>query len=497
MIRKYRLLGLTLILCLIYQAAAAQTVSRTSYFMENSTHRHLMNPALAPTRGYLSIPVAGEVFLNTESNIKLTNFLYPAIPTSGGKPITFLDKSVNSVDFLKSLGGDQFLRMDVRTSILSYGIWIGKTGFLTFDVGTRVNASVNLPKDIFAFAKIGMNSLEGNTYHLGNLGVNASLIGEGSLGYSLNLTDAVRVGVKGKFLAGGARLKAGLNQMDLTMTPDQWTVTTQGQLDIYGKGVSLFKKDDGSYRLDTMSFGNYGLGGMGTAFDFGMEWAPIPNFKVSVAVIDFGSIKWKKDNIITATSSGTTVYNGFNIDAKDFASMNDQVETLKTSLMDVTNFRQQTVADDYIQKLNPTINVGLELGLMSSRVSIGGLYSTRTLDNNERYTEYLASLNLKPFHWFNLSGSYSFVQGQKETFGFALGFVPGLVNIFLACDYVPTHYGKLMVKNTTIPFPLSALTTNIQLGISIPLSRRPVRDWEEEEDPMEEVPVSDEIPPQY
>lgn len=493
MIRKYRLFGLTLILCLTGQIAAAQSVSLTSYFVENSTHRHLMNPALAPTRGYLSVPVAGEVFLNTESNLKLTNFLYPAV-TPGGKMLTFLDKSIDSEDFLNSLGGDQYLKMDVRTSLLSFGRWIGKSGFFTFDVGTRINASLNLPQDIFAFAKIGMNSTAGNTYHLGNLGVNASVIGEGALGYSMNLTEAIRVGVKGKFLVGGARLKAGLETMDLTMTPDRWTVTTQGQLDIYGKGLNLYKKDDGSYRLDTFSIGSPGMAGMGTAFDFGMEWAPIQNFKLSLAVIDFGSIKWNKDNITKATSGGTTVYKGFDIDLENTDKVNDQIETLTNSLMDVTNFRQQVVDEDYVQKLNPTLNVGLELGLMSNRVSIGGLYSTRVLDNNERYTEYMASLNLKPFRWFNLSGSYSFAQGHKETFGFALGFIPGIVNIFLACDYVPTQYGKMK----SIPIPLSALSTNFQLGVSIPLSRRPEKkSMDEEEEDMEEIPVSDEIPPQY
>jgi hypothetical protein len=403
MIRKYRLLGLITILCLAGQIAAAQTVSKTSYFVENSTHRHLMNPALAPTRGYLSIPVAGEIFVNTESNIKLTNFIYPAISTSGGKPITFLNESVNGADFMESLGGDQFLKTDIRTSLLSYGRWVGKTGFLTFDVGTRVNTTVNLPEDIFGFAKIGMSSSAGNTYHMGNLMVNASVIGEGSLGYSLNLTDAIRVGIKGKFLAGGAYLKGGLKKMDLAMTPDKWTVTTQGQLDVYGKGVTFVKDADGVIQLSKTELASPGLGGMGSAFDFGMEWAPIQNIRVSVAIVDFGSIKWNKENIKSATSSGTTVYQGLSINT-DNMNFSDQTTEIQNSILEVTNFREQTVTSDFIQKLNPTINAGLELGLMSNRVSIGGLYSTRLLENNERYTEYMASLNLKPFRWFNLSG---------------------------------------------------------------------------------------------
>ncbi|MCX6308860.1 MAG: DUF5723 family protein [Bacteroidia bacterium] len=389
------------------------------------------------------------------------------------------------------MDGDQFLRTDIRTSILSYGRWIGSSGFLTFDVGTRVNLSLNLPEDLFAFAKNGMSSAAGNTYHFDNLMVNASMIAEGALGYSMNLTEAIRFGVKGKFLAGGAYVKAGLKQMELAMTPDNWSVTTQGQLDVYGKGLSFVKDADGN--ITNFNFANPGLGGMGMAFDLGMEWAPIQNFKLSMAVVDFGSIKWNKDNIKTAASSGTVSFSGisnFNPDSVGQLAMQDQITNLQDNVMEMVKFKEQTVAEDFVQKLNPTINVGLELGLMSNRVSVGGLYTTRLMDNGLRYSELTTSLNLKPFKWFNLSGSYSLMHGQKETFGFALGFVPGLVNIFLACDYVPMKVSPQFI-------PLNTLTTNIQLGISIPLSRRPVKNLEEGEEEMEEVPVTDEIPPQY
>lgn len=495
MIRKYRLFGFTMILCLVSQVAAAQTVSRTSYFVENSTHRHLMNPALAPTRGYLSIPVAGELYVGTESNLQFTNFIYPAVETNGPL-ITFLHPTVDGADFLEALNGDQFLRTDIRTSILSYGRWMGKSGFLTFDVGTRVNLSLNLPQDFFGFAKVGMSNSEGNTYHFDNLMVNASMIAEGALGYSVNLTDAIRLGVKGKFLAGGAYVKAGLKQFELSMTPDEWSIDGQGQLDVYGKGLSFVKDAEGN--ITNFKFENPGLGGMGMAFDLGMEWAPIQNFKLSMAVVDFGSIKWKKDNIRTATSTGSASFTGFeNYNPNEVGELpiEDQIANLQENLMGLTKFKEQVVTEDFVQKLNPTINAGVELGLMSNRVSFGGLYTTRMLDDGLRYTEYMATINLKPFRWFNLSGSYSFLHGKQETFGFALGFIPGIVNIFLACDYVPYKLSPQYI-------PLHTATTNIQLGVSIPLSRRPVKkvaeeEEEEEVDPLEEVPESDAIPPQY
>lgn len=503
--RKYRLLGLTLILCLACQGIVAQTVSRTSYFMENATHRHLMNPALAPIRGYLSIPVAGEFSMGNESNLQFTNFIYPANEHSDGLPVTFLHPSVSGADFIQSINSDQYLRTDIRTSILSYGRWIGRTGFLTFDVATRANLSLNLPQDFFSFAKLGMTNRAGTTYYMDNLNVNASLIAEGALGYSVNLTEAIRIGAKGKFLAGGAMVKANMKQMELTMAEDNWSVTSQGQLDVYGHSFAFKNNEDGN--VNGFELPNPGLGGMGMAFDLGMEWSPIQNLRFSVAVIDFGTIKWKKENIKTAAASGSTSFSGvtyYDPDEVGQLTIEEQIESLKTTTMELAGFKEQVVAGDYTQKMNPTINAGAEIALMSNRVSLGGLYTTKKLDNGEQYTEYMASLNLKPFHWFNLSGSYSFLKGQKETFGFALGFVPGIINIFIACDYVPTKYGALnasqLVKNIKKDFPifipLNALTTNIQLGISIPLGRRPVKQVEDDED-LDELPVSDEIPPQY
>ena len=115
-----------------------------------------------------------------------------------------------------------------------------------------------------------------------------------------------------------------------------------------------------------------------------------------------------------------------------------------------------------MERLNPTVNAGLEYSFLRNRISVGGLYSARFMEN-ETYNELTGSLNLKPARWFNLTGSYSVMHGVKETFGFALGFAPTIINIFLACDY--TFY------NVTPTFvPINTATTNFQLGVSIPLA---------------------------
>jgi len=453
----------SLIFSVASQFTMAQSIARTAYFMDNATHRHLMNPALAPTNGYFSLPIAGELSLGVESNMQFTNFIYPG--ANGGELLTFLHPDVDATDFLSRLEPVNFMRMDMRTSILSLGFYSG-TGFWTFDVASRVNMNLNLPYDLFAFLKKGMSNSSGNLYEIRDLSVGAGMFGEVSLGYSRNILNNLRVGAKVKFLAGGANMKANIEKMDINMRPDQWTITTQGQMDVYGKGLAYEKDTAGT--INGVSFGSPGLGGMGAAFDLGLTYSPIKNLDLSIGVIDIGGIKWKKANSLKAGASGSVTFSGLDGIGSDSTSTNyksteDQITEIKDDLLKMADLKEQTVTEDYFQKLFPTINAGIEYSMLRNKVSLGLLYTTRLMEN-ERYSELMGALNLKPCRWFNLSGSYSYMHGKEETFGFAMGFMPGIINIFMACDYT-------FLKVSPQYIPLNTLTSNFQLGVSIPLGR--------------------------
>ena len=61
---------------LLATGAAAQNPS--AYFMEGSTFRSQFNPAFAPLRGYVNIPVLGGVDINVSGNLALDNIHTPA-----------------------------------------------------------------------------------------------------------------------------------------------------------------------------------------------------------------------------------------------------------------------------------------------------------------------------------------------------------------------------------------------------------------------------------
>lgn len=469
------LLGLTVIL-LATQLTVAQPVSRTSYFMDNSTHKHLLNPALTPVRGYFSIPVVGAFDLNLETNLGLTNFLFPANDASNGQLRTFLHETVSADEFLPNLGDNSYINLNQRASLVSMGFYI-KRSFWTFDVAQRMNVGVNIPKDLFAFMKVGMSS-SNTEYNIDNLNVNFGLIAETSLGSSFMIGKKLRVGAKAKLLAGGAKIKAGIESMNMKLSETSWDINTTGEMQIYGAGLEMKKDENGVILFEAPDYTFAGpmesLGGLGYGFDLGFNWSPLKFLNISAGVIDLGAnIKWNKDNIMIAKSNSSVSYTGLeglgateNADGSD--PMGDYIQGLTDDLMKLAEFKEQgTASADEIEKLPMTVNAGVELTMLRNHASIGVLYS-RQFREIEPWEEITGSLNLRPFRWFNLTASYSHFHGNMESFGFALGFVPLLANIYIGADYVP-------LKVTPQYIPYNMPTTNIHIGASIPLWKMKVK----------------------
>lgn len=478
---QFRYLLGSFMLILTIAVATAQPVTRTSYFMDNSTHKHLLNPALAPVRGYFSVPALGAFDLGLESNLKFTNFIYPASANSDGKLLTFMHPDVTAEEFLGGLNEMNYFNLNQRMSLVSFGFYAGRS-FWTFDVAQRMNFNINLPYDLFAFMKEGMSS-NNTSYNIEDLGINSSLLMEASLGSSFMIGKSLRIGVKGKVIGGAMRMKAGLANLDINMTPDSWDIQSDGIIELYGAGLNFGKDADevvndlnvagmnlvgGTGTMNTGDFYSNGIAGMGYAADLGFVWKPIKFLTLSAGVTDlFGRINWNKDFIRTAKSTGSVSFSGLDgiaLAADNGGGENSTVTELTDNLLKMTQFKEQAALNaNVVEKLYPTINAGAELNMLWNRMSLGVLYS-RQMREFENYQEITGSLNLRPFRWFNLSASYSHFHGNQESVGFAIGFVPLIANIYVACDYVPLRVNPQFI-------PLNTLTTNIQIGASIPLWR--------------------------
>lgn len=461
-----------LILATTFQMASAQPVAKIGYFLDNATHKHLLNPALVPARGYFSYPGVGSIDLDLKSNLSLSNFLYPAL--NEGDPLrTFMSPSITPEQFLSGLADQNFIKMNQRLSLLSFGFYSG-TSFWTFEVASRFNMNLNLPYDLFAFMKQGMSSPEGNRYEINNLEVGTDVMLEASLGTSILLFDNLRLGVKGKFLAGAAKATAGLEQLVIDMQQDSWTVTSNGLMNIYAPGVTYVTDSEGvvSYEGLPLDISSYApaLAGQGVAFDFGASWTPLPFLTVSAGIIDLGKVTWSKDNNIRAISSGGFTFAGMdNIGGEEEGegSMEEQLIELQENLMQMAQFTESNLTEDYIDNLIPTINAGIEAGILKNKLSVGVLYSNRLVPGAPQM-ELTGMVNLKPAKGLNFAASYTLINQQAQTLGVAMGINLGIANIYIACDYIP-------LEVTPQYIPIYSMSTHFQAGLSISLGKMKVR----------------------
>lgn len=130
----------TLIAAFVACTAVAQTPS--AYFMEGSTFRSQLNPAFAPLRGYVNIPVLGGVQVNVSGNLSVSDIFYPV----NGSLVTLFDKNVSAAEALGNLRSKNMLGTDARINIVGFGAFRKdhKT-FWSFDLNVRMEAESNRP----------------------------------------------------------------------------------------------------------------------------------------------------------------------------------------------------------------------------------------------------------------------------------------------------------------------------------------------------------------
>ena len=114
----FKTIILGLLLACVSFGASAQI--KTSYFMEGSTYRYDMNPALSPQRGYLKLPVLSGLSMDLSNTLlSLDRFLY----NKNGETVTFLHNSVTSEEFLKKLNKRKKAAARLPSHSLLFSSW--------------------------------------------------------------------------------------------------------------------------------------------------------------------------------------------------------------------------------------------------------------------------------------------------------------------------------------------------------------------------------------
>lgn len=449
---------LTAAVCMAASASvmsAQQNNTRTAYFLDGYTYGYRMNPAFTSGSNFVAIPVLGNISLGAETNVGLSNFLYP---TSGGKLALFIDDSVSAQDFLGALNDENKINANLNLTLLAAGF---KTGNLyhTIDVSVKADENTLLPKNLFSFAKMGTSA--GDTaWEIGNIGLGLDAYGEIAYGISTRIGESLRIGARAKVLLGLAHADLLVDKLDLSMTEDNWTATTTGSVAV--AGPLKFATSGSKLNLSEIEFGGFnGMSGFGLGFDLGASYDFLDCFTASVSVLDLGFMGWKGVTQANSTGASSYYFDGFGTisSGDDFTN---QLEGFTDDLLNLVQFETNGIGSK-TSKLSATLNAGIEAKMpFYDRLSFGLLASHR-FNGAYSWTEGRLSANINPVDCIGIAASCG-ISNYGGSFGGIVNFVfPGF-NFFLGVD-------SFLCKVSPQFIPVEKLNTNLALGFNITFGR--------------------------
>ncbi len=461
-IMNKKLLAFVILMLIMPVMMGAQAL-KGSYFLDNSLNRNKLNPALAPEKGYVQIPAIGNLSAGLTGNLNMSTLLYPM----DGQLVTFLHKGVTMEQFDAALASNPYLDLAVDLNLINFG-WRRNRSFWTVDMGVRVNADVDVSRDLFMFLKKGTGT--SGTYNLGPVNANVGASLQAAVGYSRDLSDVVpglSVGGKVRAILPAAYAGVDLDEVTLDASTDKWTVNADGAMNVAFKGGG-FIDPEGQFAAEFD--GPFGLAGFGMSVDLGAEYKlKFDNFinglNFSAAVTDLGFISYNADVTKNYVAGGSMDWTGMVLSLEDgntgdaMTELGEQFE----KLIAIRNGENASVSRSSL----PSFYVGVEMPFCNNKMSLGALYSARTSYVHTR-SELTVSYNLNPTRWFAFGLNYSFLNTVK-TLGWMLEFTPKAG----PCFFIGSDYTFLELAPSPEDFIISAIPTstclNVRFGLAIAL----------------------------
>lgn len=431
--------------------------SRTSYFMEGSIHRNDFNPALVPTRGYVSVPGFSGIGLNASSNfISVDNFLYQ----KNGEVVTAFHGAVTSQEFFDKLPSLGRASLDFKMPVFGAGFYTGKM-FWTFGMNVNASSDMAMSMDLFKALK----TLGNGVFDLGRTAIDLNAYMDIYVGTSVRIFDFLSVGVKAKFLMGLANAEANFSKLVANVTPDNISAMMLGTLRANGIFIDKMPLQDATQlpltdmlRMDPL----YMLGNLknyGAAFDVGAEVRLLDDhLKISAAVTDLGFIKWSPAGHVVGIADGNFHFDGINFSTAEL-EMGGELKMMTTDPLQ---------NNGYTTMLNFAVNVGAEYNILNNHIAFG-LMSHTKFCKTMTLSELTASVNFRPTNWISATVSHTFLNGNRPgVLGFALNLHPRVINFYVGADYVDMRYVKGPMG---LPLPRYQQSINLYAGISFNFAR--------------------------
>ena len=469
---------ITLILVINITGASAQN-SQLMYYM-NLPQNHLMNPALRPSNSvYIGLPAISGINLNINNNF--VNFSDVFIK---GQPkdsiISFLNPKYNVDKFLAKIKDRNFMESESTIQLLGIGFSVGKDGYVFFDINDKFDGNIVLPGDLFKLALKGNEAFAGSRIDLSSLRADMKYYREFGLGYSRNITDRLRVGIKGKLLFGIASAAISNKSLGITVNND-YSHVFDANLDVSVSGpVNVYM--DSKHNVDSVVFDDSrfktssgvrdfisGKGNTGLGLDIGATFDLTEKIVVSASITDLGFIRWGKD-ITRLSTDNQFVFDGLNLD--NYFNGTKTIDEIGQNMID--SLKNAFVLTKSKAAFTTFLPFGVSLGgsyNITSKFSLGFLSYTRIISKQLREAITL-SANINLGNALSASIGYTAANRQYDNLGAGLAFRAGVAQFYLVSDRIPVMWDKLKNGNSTVVLPANWNTFNLRLGMNLVFGNR-------------------------
>lgn len=425
----------------------------TPYFIEGSTFRSQLNPAFAPLKGYLNLPVIGGVQIGVNGNIPFGALLFD----KNGKLESFIDGSMSADDVLGQLGSRNDINISSRINLFGLGKYTRNMHtFWSVDMAMNIAAEINAPRELFSFLK-GGEPVDINDLHL-----SLQTYADASFNYSFRIAPQIYLGVRAKVIVGMLGIDMNVNRFDVSLGTDRWYADIAGSLEMNGisedlqTGDSIYFNEISDY-IDVSSISK--PAGYGGAIDIGATYDPTDWLQISASVNDLGFVKW---------GNGSTRRFEFekNISSDDISIVDGKIEYPEDIDLD---YIKLNVVDGggSSQRLTTKINLGADFEFLKHRLGIGVLYNAQ-IYANKTYHTLVGSVNAHPLRWLGITAAYSAINNKAGAVSLALNLCPWCINLYVATDI-------LLNKHIMYMIPRKGSKANVSFGLSIPIGNWGIR----------------------
>lgn len=448
-----------LILVLVFALSGFNSVMAqpsTLYFLKGVPQTKDLNPARPGIKKgfYISLPLFSKIDLSANTNNWSYNDLIHQGSGSQSDSLVWDFKK-----YLSALDKNNFLMESAAWTLVEFG-WKKDRDFYSFSWSEREYSEPFFTKSLANLLYYGNAPYVGTTYHTGYFGIAAQHYREFTFNFARDLNKKMSFGIAGKLLFGMSAVKtSGLNVVGgMPESGDMIDLGATGKTFISGPVDIEIVNDNNFYASSDFDTRNYltNFGNPGFAVDLGFSNKISKQFELSMSLIDFGFIAWRKD-VSSFSENGHFLYRGINLDdQRNTPPTTNDVYGLLSSLSDsiTSAFQPDSINTNFSTLLPAKIYIAGEYKI-NEAITLGGVARIRVF-NNMIHTSFTASANAAISRRFSLSASYSLMESTMDNLGMAFAYRIGPVQLYAASDNMVSFFQ-----------PSSASNMNLRLGINL------------------------------